>query len=87
MLIIRPEAHNQEYHHGRAPAGRSVVGPEIYVDVIDEGLDVTLGLDPLPAETFDDRNVARTLTPFEARELAAMLNHAADQADRRAGLR
>jgi len=87
MLYIRPDAHNQEWFHGRAPAGRSAsTGPTISVDVDEEG-GVSLCFEPCPLETIDDRDIDRTLTPDEAREVAAMLWHQADAADRRAGLR
>lgn len=87
-MHISPEQHRTEYHHGRAPAGRSAgSGPLISVELTDEYPTIDLVLDPLPAETFDDRDVTRTLTADEARDLAAMLWHKAEMADRRAGLR
>lgn len=82
-LYLRPTYHRSEYQHGRAPAGYSVTGPELFVDVADELSGVLLSLDPLPGETFDDRTVERTLTSDEARELAAILWHHADALDRR----
>lgn len=85
-MFLRPDAHKDEYHHGRAPAGRSVDGPTIAVEQ-DEDTGVRVTLEPLPTETFDDRDVDRSLTAPEARELAAMLWHHAEEADRRAGLR
>ncbi len=87
-MHIIPEAHRDEYHHGRAPAGRSVVGPRFSVEADPEGAPVVwLRLDPLPTETLEDQDVDRTLTAAEAREVAAMLWHHADEADRRNGLR
>lgn len=87
-MHIRPDYHKDEYGHGRAPAGRhDGFGPEISVEQEEDGSGVTIILDPLPAETFDDRDVSRTLTSPEARELAAMLWHHAEEADRRMGLR
>lgn len=80
-LSLRPIHHRDEYHHGRAPAGRSVTGPEISVEPDEDGF-VRLTLDPLSGETFDDRDIDRTLTPAEARELAAILWHHADELDR-----
>lgn len=85
-MFIRPENYRSEYQHGRAPAGRSAVGPEIGVELTDDG-DVRLWLEPTIGETLDDRDVDRSLIPNEARELAAMLEHYADRADHRAGLR
>jgi len=82
-MHLRPSYHTGEYGYGRAPAGRSAAGPEITVEREDEGPGVTLTLEPLPAETFDDRDVNRTLTPNEARELAAMLWHHANEQERR----
>ena len=86
-MHIRPTYHKDEYQHGRAPAGRSVTGPEITVEQVDDGFGVYLHLDPTPLETLDDRGITRTLTPDEARELAAMLWHHADAADHNFGLR
>ena len=87
-MHIRPDAHRSEYHHGRAPDGYSAAaGPEITVEQEEDGPGVTLGLDPLPTETLEDRPISRTFTSPEARELAAMLWHHADEADRRMGLR
>lgn len=84
MLILRPESHRSEYHHGRAPDGYSAAtGPTIEVEAEDEGLGVRLTLDPLPVETLDDRPVDRILTPEEARALAAVLWHVADEQERR----
>lgn len=85
-MHLRPTNHSSEYHNGRGPAGRSVTGPEITVETADECGGVHLIFDPLPAETFDDRDVTRTLEPDEARELAAMLWHHADATDRARGL-
>lgn len=80
--FLRPEAHRSEYHHGRAPSGRATSGPEISVDTDDERSFVRLTLDPLPGETFDDRDVDRIFTADEARTLAALLVHHADELDR-----
>lgn len=85
-MFIRPECHASEYQHGRAPAGRSVAGPVVLVEQQDDGY-ITLLLEPLPGEAFDDRDVVRNLTSSEARELAAMLRHHAEENDRRSGLR
>lgn len=82
-MLLRPSYHSSEYQHGRAPGGRSAVGPELSVDRDEEGFHVEINLDPLPCETFDDRDVTRYLTTDEARELAAMLWHHADELDRR----
>lgn len=82
-MHLRPSYHAGEYSYGRAPAGRSTAGPELTVAREDDGSGVTLTLEPLPAETFDDRDVIRTLTPDEARELAAMLWHHANEQERR----
>lgn len=83
-MYLRPDNDRQLYHHGRAPAGRSAgEGPTISVTAEDEGGGVVLTLDPHPAETFDDRDIDRTLSPDEARELAAMLVHHADEQDRK----
>lgn len=87
-MHIRPSYHRDEYQHGRAPDGYSAAaGPEITVEQEEDGSGVTLGLDPLPTETLEDRPISRTFTSPEARELAAMLWHHADEADRRMGLR
>jgi hypothetical protein len=88
MLSFRPEFHHDEYHHGRAPAGRSVVGPAVTVGQDEEGEPtVVCYLDPLHAETIDDRDVVRRFTIDEARAFAAALRHAARQCERTAGLR
>lgn len=72
MMHLRPEAHR--YTGGR---------PEISVDLDDEyGATVILSIEAGPGETFDDRDLDRTLTPAEARALAAMLWHQADMAER-----
>ena len=69
------------YHH-------SITGDaEITVEQEEDGPGVTMTLEPEPSETFDDAPISRTLTSSEARELAAMLWHHADEADRRLGLR
>jgi len=87
-MQLKPEQHANEYHYGRAPDGQAAgFGPLIVVEVADESHAVELILDPLPCETFDDHDVTRYLTPDEARDLAAMLWHKADMADRRAGIR
>ena len=65
IAFLRLEAHRSEYHHGRAPAGRATSGPEISVDTDDERSFVRLTLDPLPGETFDDRDVDRIFTADE----------------------
>lgn len=78
-MHIRPSYHRDEYH--------AAFGPEITVEQEEDGSGVTLGLDPLPIETLEDRPISRTFTSPEARELAAMLWHHADEADRRMGLR
>lgn len=54
--------------------------PEISVDTDEGYVDLTLESDT--GETFDDRNISRTLDPSEARALAAMLWHFADMAER-----
>lgn len=69
-MFLRPEAHR--YSGGR---------PEISVEV-DDDYAVRLSIEAEPGETFDDRDLDRTLTTTEARELAAMLWHHADQAER-----
>ena len=87
-MHIRPENHRSEYQHGRAPDGYSAAtGPEVTVEQEDDGSGIVLTLDPLPTETLEDREVSRTFTSPEARELAAMLWHHAEEADRRMGLR
>lgn len=53
-------------------------GPGITVDLI-EGRDIYLDFEP---ETADDTQVHRTLIPDEARALAAILVHFADEAER-----
>ncbi len=87
-MHIRPDNHAAAYQHGRAPDGYSAAtGPEITVEQEEDGPGVTLHLDPLPTETLEDRPISRTLYGPEARELAAMLWHHAEEADRRMGLR
>ena len=72
MMILRPEAH-------RCTGG----APEISVELDDDhGTTVVLSLEAGPGETLDDRDLWRSLTPTEARELAAMLWHKADAAER-----
>jgi hypothetical protein len=72
VMFLRPEAHR--YSGGR---------PEISVDLDDDhGTTVVLTIEAGPGETFDDRDLWRSLTPTEARELAAMLWHQADAAER-----
>ena len=72
MMFLRPEAHR--YNGGR---------PEISVELDDDhGTAVVLTIEAGPGETFDDRDLDRTLTPAEARALAAMLWHQADAAER-----
>lgn len=85
MLSLRPEAHRSEYQHGRCPEGYSPAGPAISVDVTDDG-DVMLTLDPRQYDVRDDGkpgDVDRTLTPAEARELAAVLVHYAGEIEAR----
>lgn len=73
MIRIAPEGH-------RSTRGDNA---EISVELDDaEGRNVRLVVEPEPGETFDDRDVDRYLTPPEARALAAMLWHFADQAER-----
>ena len=87
-MHIRPDNHRSAYHFGIVPDGYSAAtGPEVSVEQEEDGAGVTLGLDPLPSETLEDRPIVRTFTSPEARELAAMLWHHADEADRRMGLR
>lgn len=87
-MHIRPDYHAAEYQHGRAPDGYSAAtGPEVSIEQEEDGTGVTLHLDPLPTETLEDRPIHRNFTSAEARELAAMLSHHANEADRRLGLR
>lgn len=73
MIRIAPEAHRS--HRGD--------NAEISVELDDDGgHTVRLVVEAEPSETFDDRDVDRYLTPPEARALAAMLWHFADQAER-----
>lgn len=72
-MFLRPESHR--YSGGR---------PEISVDLDDDhGTTVVLTIEAGPGETLDDRDLDRHLLPAEARALAAMLWHQADQAERR----
>lgn len=76
-MLIRPAN-----HYGDANR------PEIaVVDQTDDPGLVCLLLGAATAETFDDRDIERLLTPSEARELAAMLWHHADRADHAIGYR
>lgn len=87
MLRLTPEYTRDEYHYGRAPDGYVAGhGPNITVEHDGDGY-VSLTLDPLPKETFDDHPICRSLTSEEARELAAALRHYARESDRSAGLR
>ena len=87
-MHIRPDYHSAEYQYGRAPDGYSAAtGPEVSIEQEEDGTGVTLHLDPLPTETLEDRPIHRNFTSAEARELAAMLWHHANEADRRLGLR
>lgn len=86
-MHMRLESTRDDYQYGRAPAGRSVTGPEITVEQEEDGPGINLILDPGHAETLDDRDIIRGLTSAEARELAGMLWHHAEEADRRMGLR
>lgn len=72
-LYFRPQHHRVAY-----------LSPEISIGPDDDSdfAAVRLTLDPLPCETFDDRDVERLLTASEARELAAALNHYAAELDR-----
>jgi hypothetical protein len=71
--------------HMRPVAHRYTGGqPEISVDTDgDFGTDVVLTIESGPDEMIDDMDMCRTLTPVEARTLAAMLNHKANEAERR----
>lgn len=84
MLTLRPEYDSSEYQHGRAPDGRSAVdGPRISVEAHPDGEQlVCLNLEPHVGETIDDRDIDRNLTPDEARALAAVLRHYADEVER-----
>lgn len=87
-MHIRPNNHRTAYQFGTVPDGYSAAaGPELTVEQEDDGAGVMLILDPLPGETLEDRQIDRLLTSPEARELAAMLWHHAEEADRRLGLR
>lgn len=87
-MRITLDADRSAYQLGRIPDGYSADrGPELTIEQDEDGYGVRLMLDPHPAETLDDRQIDRTLTPAEARELAAALWHHADTADRRIGLR
>ena len=71
MLHLYPESANR--------AGRRTA---ITVSLSDERQPV-LTLEAEPGETFDDADVDRWLSPEECRALAAMLWHAAEEAERR----
>jgi hypothetical protein len=58
------------------------IGPTISVELDDDG-HVSMVLEPQTGETFDDRDVERSLVPAEARELAAALWHYAEESERR----
>lgn len=74
MIVIRPSYY--------ASTSRPI--PEISVDVGEDGDgDVYLVIEADAKETFDDRDLSRVLTPDEARNLAAILWHSADMAERR----
>lgn len=61
---------------------------EIGVGLTDDDFTIELVVDLYSREIDAGRaGIERTLTADEARNLAAMLNHAADMTDRRAGLR
>ena len=70
MIALRPESH-------RCNGKR----PEIVVGLTDEG-GVCLTVEAGPLETLDDRDLDRYLTADEARALAAMLNHYANESER-----
>ena len=73
MIRIAPEAH-------RSSTGDNAT---ITVELDDDGgHTVRLVLEAEAGETFDDRDVDRYLTAPEARALAAMLVHFAEQAER-----
>lgn len=69
-LALHPEFHSSSVHQ-----------PRISVEVADDLPAVVLTLEAETGETFDDRDVARTLTPAEARALAAALWHFAGEAE------
>lgn len=71
-MFLRPCNHQSSGHR-----------PEISVEPVDDGSGVRLTIEAEAGETFDDRDVDRILTPDEARELAAMLWHHADELERR----
>lgn len=70
MLHLYPTSH-------RGGGGR----PAIVVSC-DEG-QPTLTVEAAAGETFDDKDIDRWLSPEECRALAAMLWHAAEEAERR----
>lgn len=72
-MMIRPESHYSSLTNER---------PTIEVEVAEDALGVMLTIEPTVGETFDDLSLWRQLTPTEARELAVMLNHHADECDR-----
>lgn len=81
MLSFRPEAHRSDYANGRCPEGYSPAGPAISVELTDDGY-VRLTLDPREYDVTKDgtpTDVDRSLTPTEARELAAVLVHYAGE--------
>lgn len=88
-MHLRLESDRDEYQFGRTPAGRSVGNsPEVSVSLNrEDGGTIELDLDPHPGEAIDDHIICRRLDAGEARELAAMLNHAADALDRHNGFR
>ena len=56
--------------------------PEISVEFGGDDDLVSIVIEADTGETFDDRDIARHLTPSEARSLAAMLWHVAEQVER-----
>lgn len=71
MMSLRPTNYRHSDHR------------RAWVDVeLDDDNAVRLTIKAQPGETFDDRDVARALLPDEARALAAMLWHYADEARR-----